>query len=52
MSKCVLTIETETEAEARFLIKLIEDEILHPADYYDFSVDFTDFVGKPGELNV
>lgn len=43
MSKFVLTIETETEAEARFLAKLIEEEILSPADYTDVHYDFRDF---------
>lgn len=52
MPKFVLIIETDTEQEARFLAKLIDEEILRPADYYDAAFDFTDFVGKPGELNV
>ena len=52
MPKFVLTIETETEQEARFIANLIDEEILIPADYCDAAFDFTDFVGKPGELNV
>ncbi len=51
MPKFVLTIETETEEAARVLAKWIEEEILRPADI-DAAFDFTDFVGKPGELNV
>lgn len=52
MPKFVLTIETETEAEALYLAKLIDEEILMSAeDYYYASFAFFDFVGKPGEFN-
>lgn len=51
MPKFVLTIEIETEEAARILAKWIEEEILVPAGI-EAAFDFTDFVGKPGELDV
>ena len=51
MPKFVLTIETETEEAARVLANWIEQDVLIPCDI-DAAFDFTDFVGKPGELNV
>jgi len=44
-------MEFEREQDARYFAKIIEDEILSPAGI-DASFDFTDFVGKPGELDV
>lgn len=46
-----MTIETDTEAEARLLAKEIGEEILEAAGYV-VAYDFRDFVGKDGELNV
>lgn len=51
MPKFVLTIETETEEAARVLAKWIDEEILIPAEI-EAAFDFTDFVGKAGELDV
>lgn len=51
MPKFVLTIETDTEAEARLLANHIGEEILE-ASGYCVAYDFRDFVGKDGELNV
>ncbi len=51
MPKFVLTIETDTEEAARVLANWIEEDVLRPANI-DAAFDFTDFVGKPGELDV